>query len=234
MSFSIESSLPAPTPVYGLRRKGARNGGRSGRKSAWPPRCGDDESLEEGGEHGLWEIRCERDRLAAMDEVLAYLETQESALNHIEAAVEASSGGAGFKALNEHLRQMAAETFNGARLLGGDAEFLLLGRQCPEAFDALKGGRLFIYGGEELEECPAEASAQDLLMGDITRLRDENHALQKKVHTLREAEECEDDIDATSAKDSLLDSSTHVFRDTGEALLAQAHAMNAAVLRLLA
>jgi hypothetical protein len=138
MSFTIESSLPAPTPVYGLRRKVARNGGRSGRKSAWPPRCGEEEFLDEADEHGLWEVRCERDRLAGLDEVLAYLETQATALDALEEALGTKDGG--LEALHRRFREIAGETFNGVRLLGGDSEVRLLGLQCPEAFDALEGG----------------------------------------------------------------------------------------------
>ena len=108
MSFSIESSLPAPTPVYGQRRKGARNGGRSGRNSAWPPRCGEEGSPEYSHDQGLWELRCEWDRLAGLDEVLSYLETQDTALGELEAAVTNGQGTDALAALHRRFREIAA------------------------------------------------------------------------------------------------------------------------------
>lgn len=233
MSFSIESSLPAPTPVYGLRRKVARNGGRSGRKSAWPPRCGEEEFLNEAEEHGLWEVRCERDRIAGLDEVLAYLETQAMALDGLEGALNEAPSDEGWAALHRRFREIAVETFNGVRLLGGDSEVRLLGEQCPEAFDVLEGGRFYLLGSQAGEAPAGEVTATELLRADIGRLRKENHALQARVRQLRaEAEVCED-MDVTGAQDTLVNARGQVARDSGGALIAQAHAMNGAVLRLL-
>lgn len=234
MSFSIESSLPAPTPSYGLRRKVARNGGRSGRKSAWPPRCGEEGSPEESHELGMWDVRCEWDRLAGLDEVLSYLETQDTALRELEIAVGESAGNGGLEALHRRFREIADETFNGIRLLGGNPEVLLLGRQCPEAFDALEGGRFYLMGSLAGGDAVGDASAEELFLADITRLRAENHALQNRVRGLREAQDVEDEgVDAVDAMGSLIDAREHVFVDAIGAFTAQAHAMNGAVLRLL-
>jgi hypothetical protein len=233
MSFSIESSLPAPTPVYGQRRKGARNGGRSGRNSAWPPRCGEEGSPEYSHDQGLWELRCEWDRLAGLDEVLSYLETQDTALGELEAAVTNGQGTDALAALHRRFREIAAETFNGVRLLGGNPEALLLGRQCPEAFDALEGGRFYLMGSAAGDAPVIDSTAEELFLADIARLRLENRALQSKVHSLRDEGGEAEGVDVCSAKESLIDARQFAFRDAGEALVAQAHAMNGAVLRLL-
>lgn len=229
MSFTIESSLPAPTPVYGLRRKVARNGGRSGRKSAWPPRCGEEEFLDEADEHGLWEVRCERDRLAGLDEVLAYLETQATALDALEGALGTKDGG--LEALHRRFREIAGETFNGVRLLGGDSEVRLLGLQCPEAFDALEGGGFYLLGSGAGEMPLEEATPGEMLRSDISRLRAENQALREKVLQLRG--EGVDDLEMAGMQDTLVDARGQVAENFSAALLAQAHAMNGAVLRLL-
>ena len=78
-----------------------------------------------------------------------------------------------------------------------------------------------------------DSTAEELFLADIARLRLENRALQSKVHSLRDEGGEAECVDVCSAKESLIDARQFAFRDAGEALVAQAHAMNGAVLRLL-
>lgn len=234
MSFTIESVLPAPSPVFGQRRKDARNGGRPGRDTAWSPRCGNGESHGEEALHGQWEVRCERDRLAGLDEMLSYLETQAMALDALEAVVPSLSESGEYDALSRRFTEIAGETFNGVRLLGGEEEVRLLGLHCPEVLDVLAGGRLFLQGSNEEVALPCdEATPGELLLRDIARLRSENDALREKIRCLRNGGGIGVEGDPAGARESLFDMDRHVFRDSSEVYSAQAHAMNAAVLRLI-
>jgi hypothetical protein len=184
--------------------------------------------------HGLWEVRCERDRLAGLAEMLSYLETQAMALDALEAVVPDLSESGEHDALSRRFSEIAGETFNGVRLLGGDEEVRLLGLHCPEVLDVLAGGRLFLQGSNEGSASPCdEATPGELLLRDIARLRSENDALREKVCALRNGGEVGVEGDPAGARESLVDMDRHVFRDSSEAYSAQAHAMDAAVLRLI-
>jgi hypothetical protein len=69
-----------------------------------------------------------------------------------------------------------------------------------------------------------------MLRSDISRLRAENQALRVKVLQLRGEGV---DVEMAGVQDTLVDARGQVASNFSGALLAQAHAMNGAVLRLL-
>lgn len=234
MSLEISKDPSGTCPTLGLGERTARERRHEGRLQP-RNRCG--ESFEGADEfcqnsRTAHAIRRAQDFHASLEDSLAFLKTQDAALERLQHLLE--QDGADMTALSAEFEAVAGESFNGLHLFGCDGDEGVVYMNSPESEDCVHLNRPRI--GADFQVAGVE-----ILRGEVASAREENH---KEQQTLEEilvatpacalgAELSHGHLENTeSAGQTAFRTRESVLHDAPLALGAQANAAHSAVLRL--
>jgi len=235
MSLEISKDPSGTCPTLGLGERTARERRHEGRLQPRNRRGEAFEGTEDFCQNArtAHAIRRAQDFHASLEDSLAFLQTQDAALERLQGLLE--KDGADKAALSAEFEAVAGESFNGLHLFGCDGDEGVVYMNSPESEDCVHLNRPRIVADS------FQMAGIEILRNEVASAREENH---KEQQTLKEilvatpacalgAELSHGHLENTeSAGQTAFRTRESVLRDARLALGAQANAAHSAVLRL--
>jgi hypothetical protein len=235
MSLEISKDPSGTCPLHGLGGRNARERRHDGRLQ---PRHQNGGAIGGAGDfcenaRTAHAIRRAQDFHASLEDSLAFLQTQDEALERLQRLLEKEA--ADRAALGAEFEAVAGESFNGLHLFGCEGDEGLVYMNSPESGDCVNLNRPRFGTG------PLGASGLENLRGEVASAREENHKEQRALAEIllatpdcaMGAELSHGHLENTeSAGQTAFRTRESVLRDSRLALGAQANAAHSAVLRL--
>ena len=231
MSLEISKDPSGTCPTRGLGERSARERRHEGRLQ---PRNHRGEAFEGADDfcqnaRTAHAIRRAQDFHASLEDSLAFLQTQDAALERLQQLLEMDGAD------RAELEAITGESFNGLHLFDCDGDEGVVYMNSPESEDCVHLNRPRLGA-----DC-FQAAGIESLKNEVTSARDENHKEQKTLaEILLATPACALEADLThghletteSAGQTAFRTRESVLRDARLALGAQANAAHSAVLRL--